>query len=222
MAKQIIKIVGYINSYRLKNQHLLPPDTTAVVVNETSTSPSTSTSSSTPNTGITASTTTATATATATSTTNHGSNQMNLCPFENVQSSPCTSSNCYGVNWLDINNVSSSCKDDVNTYCKTTGKSDKTCVYLKNVKNQYRKTQQTCQSSKLILNELKSKTPAPIRSETPTPNPTPTATPISTETNEANEIKIDKNGNYVDENGEKIDLSLYVRKDKIPCWGCKL
>jgi len=233
-SDQIIKVVGYINSYRLKNQHLLPPDTTSVVVNN-ETGEITTASTCTPTTGKTTGTTTGTAaattvgtgTTTGTTTGTAGTMRTDLCPFDNIQSSPCTSTNCYGVNWLDINNVSSSCKDDVNTYCKTTGKSDKTCVYLKNVKNQYRKTQQTCKSSNIILNELNTETSSPTTKETSTPLPITeeteesTTTAGATPTAETN-IHTDENGNYVNENGEKIDLSLYIRKDKIPCWGCKL
>ena len=124
---------------------------------------------------------------------------------------------------------------NINTYCK--GNNDNTCSILLSEKKI--RENRTCKGSKKILESLSKETSTKIDSnlkiesesciieKTEKKNDIPlkickTNAKISEKTKKKKIIRGIKD-NYI-ENAKScnIDMSKYIRKDKIPCWGCNL
>lgn len=226
-SNQVVNITNYLSSFRKDEQYSKRPDTSKCVCNDGNQSNNNSN---------------------VDTSNNSTSNNMNItniqetsttkivCPFKSTdKNSPCYTLECCGANWNDIQNVSSKCKMNINTYCK--GNNDNTCSILLSEKKI--RENRTCKGSKKILESLSKETSTKIDSnlkiesesciieKTEKKNDIPlkickTNAKISEKTKKKKIIRGIKD-NYI-ENAKScnIDMSKYIRKDKIPCWGCNL
>ena len=118
------------------------------------------------------------------------------CPFNDNRI--CRSAECSCVNWNTLSNVSKQCKIIVNSYCKN-NYDDKKCVNLR---------QRKC---KIIDTNKKMKKKENNNSEI-----------------EKLKIEIDMLKKMTNKKTDckdcdnKVDLNKYIKKNEIPCWGCKL
>lgn len=126
-----------------------------------------------------------------------GTISKKTCPFTvKCEESPCNTLECQGSDWHSFN-VSDKCKKVINNYCKKNKNNDLVCDKLKTIKKN--KNNSTCASSNVILNKLKKQL--------------------------KNTKKNTKKQNNTENQKNKAscpDMSKYIRKDKIPCWGCNL
>lgn len=117
------------------------------------------------------------------------------CPFNDNRI--CRSAECSCVNWTTLSNVSQQCKLTVNAYCKN-NYDDKKCVDLRN-----RKCKKISDESK-VKKQVDNNELLILKNEI------------------ANLKKQQVSEKDCTNCDNKIDLSKYVKKDNIPCWGCKL
>lgn len=120
------------------------------------------------------------------------------CPFSvKCNESPCTTLECQGSDWSNFE-VSDKCKQVINNYCKKN--KDNICNQLREKKKKNDLEYKSCSSSKEIISNLKNKL----------------------NSNGNNEVMY-KNSKELNNQSKKCpDMTKYIRKDKIPCWGCKI
>ena len=119
-----------------------------------------------------------------------------FCPFKDE--SICKDQNCKCVDWGDmdnLNNIKPKCKSLINKHCKN-NEDDKTCNELREKK-----------FGKLIKN---------------VPNVSKRNSYSNTLSNDITKTPVIKNIANCDNCTTQVDLTKYIKKDKIPCWGCNL
>ena len=127
------------------------------------------------------------------------------CPFNDNRI--CRNADCSCVNWTTLADVPEGCKKIVNSYCKD-NYDDKKCVDLRATKCKTQKTekkQEKIDKSKLdkdmTVNKLKKEIEL-------------------LKNREINRLETkEKDCKDCD---SKVDLTKYIKKTEIPCWGCKL
>ena len=156
------------------------------------------------------------------------------CPFNDK--SLCQNIDCTCVNWTTLSNLSEKCKTRVNKYCRNNYndpmcnklRSRKCKIMNKPVPKQSLETVKTsCGLKQVIVNHKDSDVTITEVGENNqklgTTDNTDSQTSLSDKSPQTTEQKI-KNIQEKDCTGchSKIDLSKYIEKDKIPCWGCNL
>ena len=163
-----------------------------------------------------------------------------ICPFKSSENSPCSMLECCGANWNNIQNVSSKCKMTINNYCKNN--IDSMCSILRSEKKTKTScsgsntsgSNTSCSGSKTIIENLNNENTTNIKQNKIIESEI-TESKLHDNIQENNNTKDnnkqtmdkqtmdkqtrDKNSLNIDTN---IDMSKYIRKDKIPCWGCNL
>jgi len=154
------------------------------------------------------------------------------CPFSTESGfSPCNSIECCGANWNNLSNVSDKCKLVINSFCSG-NTNNSTCNYLRTLKQETIK-RETCKSSTEIISSLSN-----VDEKIESCNAKQNYLKIEggDEKNESANTQQDLKIETVDEDNKvnvvkknksktqkcKIDMNKYIRKDKIPCWGCNL
>jgi hypothetical protein len=130
------------------------------------------------------------------------------CPFNiTCKESPCSTLECQGADWSSFQ-VSDKCKRVINSYCKKN--KDTVCNQLKEKKYTQQKSENnSCSSSRNIISKLKEK----INYNTKNNNNNKSF--VNNSNKDSNDIS--------SSNKSKCpDMSKYIRKDQIPCWGCNL
>jgi len=122
----------------------------------------------------------------------------NECPFNNNEI--CNNNDCSCVNWDTMANVSDKCKNRINDYCRNNF-NDPKCNKLRKNKCSINKEKpkpvvDNSKNYKLEFDLLKKQIEDLKKSQ--------------------------QNKKDCKDCDNKVDLSKYIRKDKIPCWGCKL
>ncbi len=130
---------------------------------------------------------------------------FNNCPFDNDKI--CKNTDCECVDWSNVsnlNNISDDCKKTINQYC------------LNNYSDQY--------CNKLRINKCKKKKISNEKNSTVTPNLNKENVELSIDNNLKDRIEAPSINKVRDCSACKseVDLSKYIRKDQIPCWGCNL
>ena len=137
---------------------------------------------------------------------------INKCPFNITnKNNPCNSTECDNTNWTDTK-YNPNCLSTIKSYCKETN--DTYCSTIK--------TKKTCSSSSKILNSLdKSKQKDLDNYEKKNVDNKSFEKNISNNNFKQKDLD-NKSFEKNISNNNKIDMSKYIRKDKIPCWGCNL
>lgn len=127
------------------------------------------------------------------------------CPFNDNRI--CRNADCSCVNWTTLADVPEGCKKIVNSYCKD-NYDDKKCIDLRATKCKTQKIEK--KQEKIDKNKLdRDMTVKKLKKEI--------------ELLKNKEInRQETNEKDCKDCDSKIDLSKYIKKTEIPCWGCKL